>query len=95
MVPPDACGRAGGHLTGFLLLCAVVYLTERWLPLVRQVMVPERPKALAGDPMPADLLRAVNQESEAWARDQLRASIQEAYEELGDWQKVRVRFGGG
>ena len=45
--------------------------------------------------VPPDLLAAVNQESEAWARDQLRASIQEAYEELGDWQKVRVRFGGG
>lgn len=72
---------------------AVVYLTERWLPLVRERVAPAKPVVPVGEPMPHDLLALVAQESEPWARDQIKQTLQEHYDETRDWNAVRRRMG--
>lgn len=40
-------------------------------------------------PMPPELAAIAEQEREPWAREQVRAAIQDQYEEYGDWDAVR------
>lgn len=41
------------------------------------------------EPLPADIAMLADQEREPWAREQVRAAIQDEYEALGDWDAVR------
>lgn len=41
------------------------------------------------EPLPADIAMLADQEREPWAREQVRAAIQDEYEQLGDWDAVR------
>jgi hypothetical protein len=45
--------------------------------------------------IPDDLEAFVMQESEKWARDELREDIRARYVEYGDWNKVRAAIGIG
>lgn len=46
------------------------------------------------EPLPPDLLMIADQYSEPWAREQVRAAIQDQYEDAGDWDAVRNRIHG-
>ena len=77
-----------------LFVClTVVYLVERLLlPVTVRLLDARVPaKSPAPEPMPVDLVLWTNKESEAWARDNNRATLLEAYEETRDWNAVRQR----
>lgn len=60
-------------------------IAERRMALDEQVKAapPKR------EPLPGDLAGLADLEREPWAREQVRAAIQDEYEALGDWDAVR------
>ena len=44
--------------------------------------------------LPPDLAALADQEQVAWAREQVRAAIQDEYEARGDWDAVRTHLYG-
>lgn len=84
-------------------LCFIAWRAERMARdyMERRLTLDE--KRLAGEqsvtaspdarpPLPADLAAIADRESEPWARDQVRAVIQDEYESRGDWDDVRNAF---
>lgn len=60
-------------------------IAERRMALDEQVKAapPKR------EPLPSDLAGVADMEREPWAREQVRAAIQDEYEALGNWDAVR------
>lgn len=46
------------------------------------------------EPLPADLEGIVLQETEPWAREQVRAALMDVYEQTQDWDRVRNQYYG-
>jgi hypothetical protein len=46
------------------------------------------------EPLPPDLEAIALQETEAWAQEQVRAAIMDAYESTQDWDSVRTQYHG-
>ena len=46
------------------------------------------------EPLPPDLEAIADRETEAWAREQVRAAIQDEYEQHRDWDRVRSAYFG-
>lgn len=61
---------------------------DRRMQLEEQVKLAPPKKAV----LPPDLAMIADQENEPWARDQVRAAIQDEYEATGDWDDVRNRL---
>lgn len=94
-------------IAGALILCCgmMLYSLERVVRVVlahhealhtRRIALDEQVKAAPPkrEPLPADLAMLADQEREPWAREQVRAAIQDEYEALGDWDAVRNSFFG-
>lgn len=47
------------------------------------------------EPLPPDLESIAERETEPWAREQVRAAIQDDYEAHGDWDEVRKLYFSG
>ena len=95
-------------LTAAVVLVMFGVLVWRAEPLVREYMqrslavkeaamaldtsvkaAPSKPEAL-----PADLEMFVEGESMPWAREQVRAALQDAYQAHGDWDHIRSQVFG-
>lgn len=61
---------------------------DRRMQLEEQVKLAPPKKAA----LPPDLAILADQENEPWAREQVRAAIQDEYEATGDWDDVRNRL---
>lgn len=46
------------------------------------------------EPLPPDLEAIALQETEPWAREQVRAALMDAYEQAQDWDRVRDQYHG-
>lgn len=44
------------------------------------------------NPLPPDLEAVAARETEGWAREQVRAALQDAYESANDWDTVRAAY---
>ena len=82
-----------------LLWAAVTVYTVHRLATVAERFVPVRPDAAPLPPppvdIPEDLVAVAMQERESWAQEEVLRAIRERYEELRDWNRVRVGFGVG
>ena len=82
-----------------LLWAAVTVYTVHRLAMVVERFVPVRPEAAPLHPppvdIPEDLVAVAMQERESWAQEEVLRAIRERYEELRDWNRVRVGFGVG
>ncbi len=65
-------------------------VSEQRVAIERDVQAapPKRPM------LPPDLEAIADQETQPWAREQLRAAIQDDFELLGDWDNVRAQYFG-
>lgn len=75
---------------------ARLYLQHQSQQAERKMRLEEQVKAAPPkkEPLPGDLAMLADQEREPWAREQVRAAIQDEYEALGDWDAVRNSFFG-
>jgi hypothetical protein len=85
-------------LTGLVVAGAFVYAVHTLAALAGRALavIEARDARAAQTPekvrVPADLMALADGESEPWAKEQLRTSLREAYEELGNWNDVRARM---
>jgi hypothetical protein len=95
-----------GALALVLSVGLVVWRTEAvvraflpsWLSLQEQRQAAEQALKSAGpqrDPLPPDLEAIALQETEGWAREQVRAAFMDDYEATQDWDRVRTQHFGG
>lgn len=86
-------------LFGFASLALIVWRAEKVvgvvlaqrasdLALKAEVVKPPAQKP----PLPPDLELIAQDETEPWAREQVRAAIQDLYEVRGDWDAVRNAY---
>jgi hypothetical protein len=79
-----------------VLAALAVYFVERCRPLFLtwvERRYPFRPAAKP-EPIPPDLASlAVSEFAEEWAQADTLRAMRELYEECGDWDPVRVKFG--
>lgn len=71
-------------------LAHVTSTEARTVALAEAATQPTPPKV----PLPGDLEAIANRETEGWAREQVRAAIQDDYEAHQDWDKVRSHYFG-
>lgn len=71
-------------------LAHVTATQSRTVALQEAATMPTPPKA----PLPGDLEAIANRETEPWAREQVRAAIQDDYDAHQDWDKVRSHYFG-
>lgn len=73
------------------------YLDRRVERVAQEAALVETLRAAApvGQPVPHDLDVIANRETEAWARDAVRAVLLDEYAEVLDWDVVRDRHFGG
>jgi len=73
------------------MLCATtIYVARLFLPTAAPTSTPV---VVAQKPtIPNDLLLSASKWQDAWAREQVLRNIQELYEQLGDWDKVRYLY---
>lgn len=85
---------------GTAIVClTLAVLWWRVEPLLQRLLALREAEAARASAMPDkirvpdDLMQLADAESEPWAKEQLRSSLREAYDELGDWDLVRSRIG--
>jgi hypothetical protein len=71
-------------------LAHVTSTQARTVALAEAATKPSPPKP----PLPGDLEAIANRETEGWAREQVRAAIQDDFEAHQDWDKVRAHYFG-
>ena len=68
-----------------------------WIALKREMIAQDTAIRSSGpqrEAIPADLEAIALQETEGWAREQVRAAIMDAYEATQDWDSVRTQYYG-
>jgi hypothetical protein len=81
-----------------LLWAAVMVYAIHRLGDIAERFAPARPDAAlppAPPELPEDLVAVANMEREPWAQEEVLRAIQERYDDLRDWNKVRAAFGVG
>jgi len=79
-----------------LWIVAFVFATHRVSSVAKQ-FAPIPPGTIDKQDyeVPDDLVAITLQENEVWAQEEVMRVVRERYEELGDWNKVRVAVGVG
>lgn len=81
-------GVVHAYLPSYL---AHVTATQARVVAVQEAAAATRPPK---EPLPGDLEAIANRETESWAREQVRAAIQDDFEAHQDWDKVRSHYFG-
>lgn len=85
-------------LSALLWPAVVAYGLWRFAPIVERFVPRSLGEAIADNAVvevPDDLVAFAMQEREAWAQQEVLRAVRERYEELRDWNKVRIGVGIG